>query len=227
MTDTDTPARDRDRGRDRAADAAHGAVGAPTGARGGGAVALDAARDVRAERAGTGPPVEGRGVTRIDEVVVAKVAAMAARRVDGVVDLGRGGSGGGLTGLFGGGDDGDRGEGGAPPEARTDGVDVEVSPTRAAIDLDLRVPWGAPVVDVTRAVRRSVVDRVEDLLGLTVVEVNVTVVDFVVAGAGEAAGALRSDRTDRVGTDRTAGLTGGSRGRVDAPPQETRERRLR
>lgn len=104
-----------------------------------------------------------RGRTTIGDVVVTKIVGTAAREVAGVH-----GTGTGLrrtaaeVGL------GDQ---------RTHGVSVEVGEHEAAVDVEAVVDYGADVGRVARQVRESVTRRVEELTGLSVVEVNVVVSD--------------------------------------------------
>jgi uncharacterized alkaline shock family protein YloU len=57
------------------------------------------------------------------------------------------------------------------------GVSVEVGEEEAAIDLAMAVEYGVSIPQVTEAVRRNVINRVENLVGLRVTEVNITVND--------------------------------------------------
>lgn len=61
---------------------------------------------------------------------------------------------------------------------RTRGISVEVGERQAALDLTVTVEYGNPVAKVTKAVRDNVVRRVEDLTGLEVTEVNISVTDI-------------------------------------------------
>ncbi|MFE3068550.1 Asp23/Gls24 family envelope stress response protein [Streptomyces sp. NPDC059247] len=113
------------------------------------------------------PPHE-RGRTSIAEVVVVKVAGMAAREIHGVHDMG-----GGIARTIG--VVRDRVPGGRPHVGR--GVKVEVGERQAAVDLDLIVTYGVPITEVARDVRENVVEAVERITGLEVVEVNIAVND--------------------------------------------------
>ena len=119
---------------------------------------------------GTGPsePAATRGKTSIADVVVVKIAGMAAREIPGVYDMG-----GGLSRTLGA--VRDRVPGGRPNVGR--GVKVEVGERQTAIDLDLVVEYGVPIADLARDVRENVIDAVERISGLEVVEVNVAVND--------------------------------------------------
>ncbi|MEX3101960.1 MULTISPECIES: Asp23/Gls24 family envelope stress response protein [unclassified Streptomyces] len=118
--------------------------------------------------AGADQPAPDRGRTSIADVVVVKVAGIAAREIPGVHDMG-----GGLSRTIGA--VRDRVPGGRPNVGR--GVKVEVGERQAAVDLDLIVEYGVSVMDVARDVRENVVDAVERITGLEVVEVNITVND--------------------------------------------------
>ncbi|MEU7489207.1 Asp23/Gls24 family envelope stress response protein [Streptomyces sp. NPDC042319] len=118
--------------------------------------------------AGADQPAATRGRTAIADVVVVKIAGMAAREIPGVYDMG-----GGLSRTFGA--VRDRVPGGRPNVGR--GVKVEVGERQTAIDLDLVVEYGVPITDVARDVRENVVAAVERITGLEVVEVNIDVND--------------------------------------------------
>ncbi len=59
----------------------------------------------------------------------------------------------------------------------TRGVSVEVGEEEAAIDLTMAIEYGKSIPQISEAVRRNVTSRVEDLVGLRVTEVNITVND--------------------------------------------------
>jgi len=58
------------------------------------------------------------------------------------------------------------------------GVNVEVGERQAAVDLDIVVEYGVPIVDLSKAVRDNVTQRIERMTGLEVTEVNVYVDDI-------------------------------------------------
>ncbi len=107
-----------------------------------------------------------RGGTRIEDSVVAKVAGIAAQEVEGVQ------MGGGTARAVGGFLDSVTGGAG---QAR--GVSVEVGEVEAAIALTMAVEYGRPIPQISEAVRRNVINRIENLTGLRVTEVNITVND--------------------------------------------------
>ena len=98
---------------------------------------------------------------------MAKIAAAAAREVDGVEDLRGGGMRRGWVRAS------DRGRGGA--------AGIRIEDGRASIDLRLVVRDGAAIPAVVDAVRARVTERVEHGTGLTVTKVDIGVVDVVPA----------------------------------------------
>ena len=114
-----------------------------------------------------GPLYSERGSTRIADNVVAKVAGIAAQEVEGI-QMG-GGTARAVGGFL------DSVTGGGPAR----GVSVEVGEEEAAVDLALAVQYGAEIPRIAEAVRRNVINRVENLVGLRVVEVNITVNDVL------------------------------------------------
>jgi uncharacterized alkaline shock family protein YloU len=109
-----------------------------------------------------------KGVTTISEDVVAKIAGIAAREVQGVESLG-----GTLSGAIGNVVGRIRGD-----DHKTAGVGVEVGSRQAAVDLSMTVRYPASILDVTSSVRQNVIDRIESITGLEVVEVNIAVNDL-------------------------------------------------
>ncbi len=115
-----------------------------------------------------------RGRTTIADSVVQQVAGVAAQEVE-KVQMGGGASaavGGFLqsvTGVVTG------SSSGGGNFAR--GVSVEVGEEEAAIDLTMAIEYGYSIPQLTDAARRNVINRVENLLGLRVTEVNITVND--------------------------------------------------
>ncbi|MBW1597572.1 Asp23/Gls24 family envelope stress response protein [Streptomyces sp. JJ38] len=130
------------------------------------ATAKESGRSESAKRGG-GPPA-GRGKTTIADGVVAKIAGLAARDVDGVHAMG-----GGMARTFGA--VRDRVPGGS--RSATRGVKAEVGEVQAALDLEIVVDYGVSIGDVASDVRGSVIEAVERMTGLEVVEVNIAVSD--------------------------------------------------
>jgi uncharacterized alkaline shock family protein YloU len=116
-----------------------------------------------------------RGSTNIENTVVQKIAGIAAQEVDGV-RMGGGSSqaiGGILSSVTG----GNVGGGG-----QSRGVSVEVGEVESAIDVTLTVEYGKSIPQIAEAVRRNIINRVENLVGLNVTEVNISVNDVFFPG---------------------------------------------
>src|SRR4051812_20033971 len=118
--------------------------------------------------------VTAQGKTSIADGVVRKIAGIATREVNGVFNLGTGG-----TRAFGALRERIPGSGG--PNI-SQGVSVEVGERQAAIDLDIVVEYGVAIVDLAQAIRRNVITAVERMTGLEVTEVNIAVDDIHIAG---------------------------------------------
>lgn len=114
------------------------------------------------------------GKTTIVDPVVAKVAGIAAREVPGVYALGGGAARvlGNIREAIG-------------TKDLTQGVKVEVGETEVAADITIVVEYPEALQDVAAAVRRSVTAAIEQIVGLRVVEVNVTVSDVHLPGEDE------------------------------------------
>jgi uncharacterized alkaline shock family protein YloU len=115
-----------------------------------------------------------RGNTSISNAVVSQVAGMAAQEIEGVQ------MGGGTARAVGGVIESVRGGSGA-----TRGVIVEVGEEETAIELSMAIEYGRSIPQVSEAVRTNVIRRVENLVGLRVNEVNITVNDILLPGASE------------------------------------------
>ena len=115
-----------------------------------------------------------RGNTTISNAVVSQVAGIAAQEVEGV-QMGGGAAAavGGFLQSVGGTVTGSSAGGGN--YAR--GVSVEVGEEEAAIDLTMAIEYGKSIPQISETVRRNVINRVENLVGLRVTEVNITVND--------------------------------------------------
>src|SRR3954468_12195021 len=116
--------------------------------------------------------VTAQGKTSIADGVVRKIAGIATREVNGVHNLGTGG-----TRAFGALRERIPGSGG--PNV-SQGVAVEVGERQAAIDLDIVVEYGVAIADLAQAIRRNVITAVERMTGLEVAEVNVSVDDIYI-----------------------------------------------
>ncbi|MDQ3305538.1 MAG: Asp23/Gls24 family envelope stress response protein [Actinomycetota bacterium] len=113
--------------------------------------------------------VTDKGRTTIADSVVAKIAGIATREIAGVHDMGSGAAR--AMGVL-----RDR----LPGATRTNasrGVAVEVGERQAAVDIDIVCEYGVRIVDVADAVRRNITDRVQNMTGLEITEVNIAVDD--------------------------------------------------
>ena len=107
------------------------------------------------------------GTTTIDDVVVSKIAGIAAREVSGVDSLGGGGARmiGNIRESF-----------GASEDVRQ-GVDVEVADGTARIEIAITAEYGVAIHGLAEAIRRNIMNAVERMTGLSVERVNVVVHD--------------------------------------------------
>ncbi len=101
------------------------------------------------------------GSIRIADEVVSIIAGLAATNVDGIVGM-SGGLVGGIAEKLG-------------RKNLSKGVRVEVGEKEAAIDLYLIVKYGVRIPDIALAVQENVKRAIENMTGLSAVEVNVHV----------------------------------------------------
>lgn len=113
--------------------------------------------------------VSDHGSTIIHHDVVAKIAGVAIRDLDGVHALVPYGASQKVSAFA-------RRITGAV--MRELGVQVEVGRVQAAVDVRIITKYGASIVEVAREIRCNVREQVERMTGLEVVEVNVEVVDL-------------------------------------------------
>ena len=111
-----------------------------------------------------------RGSTTIADVVVTKIAGIAAREVGGVHRLG-----GAVARAL-----------GAVTrnltDSNTQGVSVEVTDAEAKVSLTVIIDYGESIPDVAQEIRDNVIRRLEATTGLTVVAVDVAVTDLYFPG---------------------------------------------
>ncbi|GAA1047909.1 Asp23/Gls24 family envelope stress response protein [Arthrobacter russicus] len=110
---------------------------------------------------------DNAGKTTIEDGVVAKVVGIATRDVAGVYALGGGAARaiGAIRDAVGNTD-------------LTQGVSVEVGEKQVAVDITMVVEYPKPLKSVADEVRSAVYSAVEELVGLDVVEVNITISDI-------------------------------------------------
>ncbi|MFC4032443.1 Asp23/Gls24 family envelope stress response protein [Streptomyces polygonati] len=116
---------------------------------------------------------EVQGKTSIADSVVATIAGIATREVDGVYAMGGGASR--AVGAM-------RDRVSRGPVDPTRGVKVEVGEKQAAVDLDIAVVYEAEIGNLAAEIRSEVATAVERMTGLDVVEINVNVRDVHVPG---------------------------------------------
>jgi uncharacterized alkaline shock family protein YloU len=158
-------------------------------------------------------PLESeRGSTNIGASVVSKIAGVAVEEVEGIR---MGGSasraaGGILESVTG-------------SQCQTRGISVEVGRIETAIDVAMGIEYGRNILQLAEEVRNKVTERVENLTGLRVTELNVTVSDVVFPreeeGGGEGRRGVSRSRPrgeDRLPAWRTEELGTGDREREAA-----------
>lgn len=102
---------------------------------------------------------EELGNVKITEEVVAIIAGIAATEVAGVAGM-SGGLAGGIAEMLG-------------RKNLSKGVKVEVGEKEAAIDLYIIVEYGCRIPDVSWEIQEKVKKAVENMTGLSVIEVNI------------------------------------------------------
>ena len=128
------------------------------------------------EESGGSPLKSEMGNTTISSAVVSQIAGIAAQEVENA-QMGGGASaavGGILQSVAG------SVTGGTSGGNYSRGVSVEVGEEEAAVDLTMSVDYGESIPRVAEATRRNVINRVENLTGLRVTEVNILVNDVQV-----------------------------------------------
>ncbi|WP_154604780.1 Asp23/Gls24 family envelope stress response protein [Arthrobacter sp. AQ5-05] len=113
-----------------------------------------------------------QGRTVISDTAVAKVVGVAARGVAGVHALGSGASRsiGAIRDVVGATD-------------LTQGIRVEVGESQVAVDIVLMAEYGYPLQDLANTVRAAIYAAVEDVVGRSVIEVNIEITDVYIPSA--------------------------------------------
>ena len=119
---------------------------------------------------GSAPDVGDRGRTIIEDVVVTKIAGIAARDVTGVHDLG--GGAGRFAGAV------RERIPGAGVDVRQ-GIAVEVGDDSVSVDVTVIAEFGVAIHELADAIRENVIVSVERMTGLNVVAVDVTIHDVM------------------------------------------------
>ena len=127
------------------------------------------------QNAGQSPLQSDLGTTTIQDSVVTAIIGMAAQEVEGVAPSHGGtrlpGDTSPTVGEF-----VDNLTGGT---SRTRGLSVDVGERQAAADITVNVDYGRSIPQVAKAVREHVIERVENLTGLEMTEVNIQVNDVI------------------------------------------------
>lgn len=111
------------------------------------------------------------GKTVINDSVVAKVAGIAAREARGVHALGGGAARaiGAIREVVAGAD-------------QTQGISVEVGEKQVAVDVTIVAEYPAALQDIAEGVRNGIIRAIEEIVGMEVTEVNVTINDVHLPG---------------------------------------------
>ncbi|WP_241158185.1 Asp23/Gls24 family envelope stress response protein [Adlercreutzia sp. ZJ138] len=115
---------------------------------------------------------EPKYILTINEDVVEKISLIAARKVDGIIDM-KGSVFSRIQEGLGGSDD-------------KKGVQADVGDGTARVELSIILEYGKSAIDVFEDIKDSVTEQVKDMTGLTVTEIIVNVVDVADRAAWEA-----------------------------------------
>jgi uncharacterized alkaline shock family protein YloU len=123
------------------------------------------------------PPTQGgqllvqdqHGRVTIQPDVVAKIAGLAIREIAGVHALVPFGAGQALTNLA---------RSVTNAEYRDLGVNVAVGQIEAAVDARIITSYGHSIPGIAAGIRQNVTDRISEMTGLVVKEVNIEIVDL-------------------------------------------------
>ena len=107
--------------------------------------------------------IEVGGETEINDDVIAAIAGVAAREIEGVFNLGSSSIRRTIAERVGG------------REQRSRGVGVEAGRREAILDIDLQVIYGFSIPETILKVRHNVARRILELCGLITKEININV----------------------------------------------------
>lgn len=116
-----------------------------------------------------------QGSTSIADIAVAKIAGLAIQDIEGVYNVGS--SAARALGAM--------REAVGAEKSVAQGINVEVGETEAAIDLALIVEYPHPLREVADKVRAAIYEGVQDIAGLVVKEVNISITDVHIPSADE------------------------------------------
>ena len=143
-----------------------------------------------------------RGTTTVADGVVAKVAGIAAQDIPGVYALG-GGAARALGSL----------REAVGQKDLTQGVNVEVGQTQVAVDVTIVVEYPHPLQKVANDVRDAIYAAIEDVVGMEVTEVNVSITDIHISGDDTDDRHVDGSRVDNVSNTKRSDDAGESRPR--------------
>lgn len=106
-----------------------------------------------------------KGKLSFDDKVIQKIVGLALENVDGLLSV-EGGFFSNLTGKI------------INTDDATKGVDVEVGETQVAVDLKIITEYRKHIPEIYKEIKRVISEEVSRMTDLTVVEVNVFVVDI-------------------------------------------------
>ncbi len=89
----------------------------------------------------------------------------------------------------------------------TSGVDVEVGKKQVAVDLNIVAEYGIDIPKLYEQIKRKIVENVDDMTGLDVIEVNVTVTDIKTRAEHEHDSVSVQDKVGELG-DKTKHAVG-------------------
>jgi uncharacterized alkaline shock family protein YloU len=114
------------------------------------------------------PLVSARGSTIISDSVVSQIAGMAAQEVEGVHMGGSASRAAGniLSSI-------------TSSDSQTRGVSTEVGTMETAIDLTMGIEYGRDILQTVEEVRRRISERIQNMTGLQITELNATINDIV------------------------------------------------
>jgi len=101
------------------------------------------------------------GIIKISDEAIASIASIAAKKVDGVMDL-DGGAVVSIAEMLG-------------VKNASKGIKVDMGTDSVSLDLNIVVSFGTDISDVASKVQESVRDSVESMTGLTVLKANINV----------------------------------------------------
>lgn len=107
--------------------------------------------------------ISAKGEVKVANDIVEKIVHQVASEIDGVTGVGSPSQG--IIQLLG-------------LVSRNRGINVEVGTKQVAIDLDIEVEYGSSIPDIVRGIRRNVSQKVNDMTGLEVIELNIRVNDL-------------------------------------------------